>query len=171
VYDISFVGTLHSNRYELISKVFKDFDKKFLFLFFTAKWLFLINKVFRKDYYKISWNEVSFEKINKNEVAKIFKNSKAVLDIQRNHQSGLTMRTFEVLASGSILITFNKNITKTNFYNSDRIFVINEDIPPSEVEILKEKIQKQNLAHNESIPSQYFLENHYLENWVKEFFS
>jgi len=164
---ISFVGTLHSNRYSTIKNLCSNFTNTFIFYYLPAKWLFLLDKLSKKAYKNISWSEVSFNKLSKQQVADIFKSSKSVLDIQRFGQTGLTMRTFEVLAAGAVLITTNKYIKYADFYNNERIVVI-EDINSSvTVTEIKNKIDNINFG-DKSIDDS--LEKYFVNNWVKEFF-
>lgn len=164
-YDISFVGTLHSNRYEVMQKTFSKFKKSYLFLFSQAKWWFIYNKLINKEYKNIKMSTISFTKLNLSEVANIFKSSNSVLDIQRYGQAGLTMRTFEVLASGAILVTTNENIKKAEFYDEDKIvFISDEEITEEKVKIIESKIEINNYDSSK-------LEKYFVNNWVKEFFT
>lgn len=163
-YEISFVGTLHSNRYMVMKNTFGQFKNSFLFFYSPARWWFLYNKSFNKDYREIKWSSISFKKLNLAEVASIFKASKSVLDIQRYGQAGLTMRTFEVLASGAVLITTNQFIREVDFFDENRIVCIGENgIPEEKVKEIKSKIDLNTFDSNK-------FEKYYVVNWVKEFF-
>src|SRR5690606_29410790 len=93
--------------------------------------------------------------------------SKAVLDIQRVGQSGLTMRTFEVLASGAILVTSNSAIINEPFFDPTRVFVISADPTPAQVEDLWRTIG--GLPHPRDLPSGFF--NYSLQAWVSRIVS
>ncbi|OKS86936.1 glycosyltransferase family protein [Mucilaginibacter polytrichastri] len=166
-YDMSFVGTLHSNRYCIIKKIASQLGNTFVFYFMPAKWFFYANKILKKDYRKIKADEVSFNKISKMQVAEIFRSSKSVLDIQRFGQTGLTMRTFEVLASGSILITTNAYIKEADFYDTEKIIVLEDIDRLDNGEIIKQKI---NNADNYLKPIDPNFNKYFINNWVKEFF-
>lgn len=166
-YDVSFIGTLHSNRYKIISNISNFFEKKFIFFYVPAKWLFIFNKLFDKGFKNVKYTEVSFKKINKEEVASIFSQSKFVIDVQRYNQTGLTMRTFEVLASGAVLITMNKYIKNLHEYNSNMIVVIEDEDNPEKIhDEINLKIN--NISNNKV--SKIFLEKYHIDNWIKEFF-
>jgi hypothetical protein len=62
-------------------------------------------------------------------VAEVFARSKCVIDIQRTGQSGLTMRTFEALASGAVLVTTNEAIRNEPFYDPVRVVILPEGDP------------------------------------------
>jgi hypothetical protein len=166
-YNVSFVGTLHSARYKIVKNLFDKIDNTFVFFYSPAKWFFTLEKMLKKDHKSINSSEVSFNKISRTDVAGIFKSSKSVLDIQRTGQTGLTMRTFEVLASGATLITTNPYIKQTDFYNPSYIIVCN-DLNQSDILDCKEKIMQQSLP---DVPLFNELNDCYINNWVKEFFA
>ena len=59
--------------------------------------------------------------------------SKALLDIHRTKQDGLSFRVFESLGKEKKLITTNKDIKNYDFYNEQNILIIDEnfEIPKS----------------------------------------
>ncbi|WP_295715741.1 glycosyltransferase [Mucilaginibacter sp.] len=164
-YSISFVGTLHSSRYKTIKHLFNNIDKTFAFFYSPAKWFFLLEKIIKGKHANVKWHEVSFEKLSRQQVAEIFKSSKSVLDIQRSGQTGLTMRTFEVLAAGATLITTNTHIKEAAFYDPAYIMVL-DDLNDTEIIGIKERIDKLD-AKMEPIFNE--LNEFYINNWVKEF--
>ena len=167
-YSLSFVGTLHSNRSLVIKELFKNFDATYKFFYSPARWFFLLEKIIRKEYKNISINEVNFNKLNRQEVADIFKDSMGVLDIQRYGQSGLTMRTFEVLASGAILVTTNPHIRKADFYNEDQVFIL--ESLNDEKNILKLKAHLNRHADLQLSLNNEKLKKYEVVEWVKDFF-
>ena len=166
-YTISFIGTLHSARYKIVKSFFSKIDNTFVFFYSPAKWFFFLEKILKKDHKNISTSEVSFKKISRETVADIFKSSKSVLDIQRTGQTGLTMRTFEVLASGAILITTNPYIKQAVFYNPSYIIVC-YDLNQDEKRSFKTELQK---LPPPNTPLFNELDEYYISNWVKEFFT
>ncbi len=164
-FEISFIGTLHSNRYSVMKSTFELFSNYYLFLYSPAKWWFLLNKIFNKEYRSIQWSTISFNKLSLNEVASIFHKSQSVLDIQRYGQSGLTMRTFEVLSSGSLLITTNQFIKYTDFYDENNIVVLPEDGFVSEKKV--QEIKSKLILDRTQLPN---FEKYFVNNWVREFF-
>lgn len=166
-YNMSFVGTLHSNRYSSIKKIADKLEDTFLFFFMPAKWYFFFNKLVKKEYRNISIKEVNFNKISKKQVADIFRASKSVFDIQRSGQTGLTMRTFEVLATGSVLITSNPYIRQADFYDENKIVVLEDLNDDANIEKIRLKID--NTAAFLKPPEATF-DKYFVNNWVKEFF-
>ncbi|CZE49151.1 hypothetical protein [Campylobacter geochelonis] len=86
-YDISFIGTIHSDRYEIAKKIEKEANKaglKTLFFFYSpSKILFFIQKILYSKFRKIPYRDVSFKSMLSSEIINIFYNSKVILDI--NH--------------------------------------------------------------------------------------
>jgi hypothetical protein len=165
-YTVSFIGTLHSNRYKTIRQLLNKMDNTFVFFYSPAKWFFLLEKIIKSEYKDIKWSEISFEKFSRQQVAEVFKASKCVVDIQRSGQTGLTMRTFEVLATGAILITTNTYIKEAAFYDSEYIIVL-EDLKSAEITGIQNQIDGLNAKVRPMFNKQ---DEFYINNWVKEFF-
>ncbi|MGR0481934.1 MAG: hypothetical protein ACTFAL_11185 [Candidatus Electronema sp. V4] len=110
--DISFCGTMHSDRSAHLYKMQKIASKiglqNHMLLFFHSKFLFFI-KAFMRPVNFYFFNKISSNTFSKKSVAASMFNSKFVLDLPHKRQSGLTMRTFEALRSGAYLITLNSN--------------------------------------------------------------
>lgn len=110
-FDICFCGTLHSNRAKKLSELERYCQRKnlklSLLLYFHAKWMFLIKCLWAPSNFSFA-NKISSNSYSKEEIAESFRKSRFVFDLHHPNQTGLTARTFEVLRSGSKLITFNK---------------------------------------------------------------
>jgi hypothetical protein len=129
-FDISFIGTAHSDRYKIISKVVANLPKdtkSYLYFFLQAPWVFWVNKIFNKAFKEATIREFKFSPLTKAEVKKIFFGSRIILDIEHPKQTGLTMRTLEALGAQKKMITTNSSIIKYDFFNPNNIFVINRE--------------------------------------------
>ena len=128
LYDFSFVGVYNSHRNKYIN-ILKDFanNKGFSYCFkLRIGFLrFIIKKAIDKSF-KLDFNDVIFKNMSLDEVSKIIQSSNIVLDIVRETQTGLTMRTFEALGSGVKLLTNNQNIKKETFYEANNICIFDE---------------------------------------------
>jgi hypothetical protein len=167
-YELSFVGTLHSNRYSVMKKLFGFFDRTFAFYYMPARWYFYFQKITKKEFMKIDIDDVSFDKMSKQTVAEVFNASKSVLDIQRFGQSGLTMRTFEVLASGAKLVSTNKHLRAAEFYDERNIIVI-DDL--NDEAALKELVNRIKQPEEPLLKLNPGFEQYHVNNWVTEFFT
>jgi hypothetical protein len=71
------------------------------------------------------------------EAARRFGEHSAILDIHHPGQSGLTLRTFEALASGRKLITTNPAVRDHDFFDASRILVIDRNAPRVDADFLQ----------------------------------
>ena len=127
-----FIGTLNGDRPKVIFYLISALDSDIFFNY----WLFVRSKVelfFRKlcgaTLEKLESTRLIFAPMLHDEIKNHFDNCSAVLDIEHVNQTGLTMRTFEVLASGKKLVTTNHSILSHDFYDPARICLIKRDAP------------------------------------------
>ena len=166
-YELSFVGTMHSDRRKFVTNLFTAFARTYSFFYMPARWYFFFRKYIKRDFAPVAWSEVSFIKLGKAEVASVFRSSTAVLDLQRTEQSGLTMRTFEVLASGAILITGNQSIKDSDIYDATRVVVVDDYDSPDASIRLKAELDKMGPV----LGAPEGFEKHAVTNWVRDFFN
>jgi hypothetical protein len=130
-YDVTFIGTVHSDRYKIIKQLEEQLKhhnlKTFSYFYSPSKILFLLQKLFKKDFRTIRWSDVSFQSLSKKDVVEIIKQSKAVVDIQHPLQSGLTMRTMEILGAKRKLLTTNQNIKDYDFFDENNIYILDRN--------------------------------------------
>lgn len=157
-YTISFIGSIHSDRLDLIHEI-KSLKKTYIFLF-SPSIVFSYLKLLTSRKSKLKDIKlISHKKIPITEISNIFRESKAIIDIHHPNQNGLTMRTFEALASGKKLITTNKNITEYNFYHKNNIYILERN--NIELKNLDEFINSEfNEQCNANIKSQR------IDNWL-----
>jgi len=132
IYDLSFIGSVHTDRYEIVGKIKRIFPKNlnfFHFLYLRADWFFWVLKVIKPSMWQARYSEFEFQSIPKKRVIEIFHQSKVILDIEHLNQRGLTMRTFEALGAKKKLITTNANIRNYDFFKEENICVIDRNFP------------------------------------------
>jgi hypothetical protein len=93
---------------------------------------------------------------------KLYKNTKVILDLQRDNQIGLSFRIFEAMALEKKFITDNINIKNYDFYNPDNILILNEDFSNIEKSFFDTEYQKL----SDEIYYKYTL-----DNWVNTVFN
>lgn len=130
-YDICFIGTVHSNRYNIVKSIEKiASDNNLLiysYFYSPSKILFLFQKLFFRSFRHIKLNDISFKSLSKNQVIELISSSKVIIDIEHISQNGLTMRTIEMLGANKKILTTNKNIVNYDFYNSNNCFVFDRN--------------------------------------------
>lgn len=165
-YSVSFIGTVHSDRVKLAKMVIKQFQDKgfdtFSFFYCPSKILFILKKIFTREFDSISYAEVSFETMSKKQIRHVFLKSNAVIDIQHPDQSGLTMRSIEMLGLNKKLITTNVDIENYDFFSSNNIAIIDRTSPV----ILEDFIMSTYVVPNEQLVYQYSL-----KCWLKTLFT
>jgi hypothetical protein len=164
-YDIAFIGTGHTDRYEIVSRVKKLCDKLNLkyhfFIYLQDPKIYYARKLFSKAFRFAKKDDFSFVPLLKNDILKIIKKSKCVLDIERPVQRGLTMRSIEILGARKKLITTNKDIVNYDFYNPLNILVIDRETPNIEVNFIRGDYYE--------VPLDIY-EKYSLTNWIYEVF-
>jgi len=131
-YDISFVGTIHSDRYQIIRRITRqlaDPSRAFWYLYLQAPWMYAARKYLSQTVAGAARSEFRFAPLPRAQVQDIFLNSRAILDIEHPGQRGLTMRTLEALGSQTKLITTNATAIAYDFYDRRNIAIIDRHKP------------------------------------------
>jgi hypothetical protein len=130
-YDFTFIGTIHSDRYNIVKKIEKftiENNLKVFFYFYSpSKILFFLQRLLKKDFKNIDKNDISFSSMSKNDVIQTISKSKIIIDIHHPQQDGLTMRTLEILGAKRKLLTTNKNIKEYDFYDENNISIFDRN--------------------------------------------
>lgn len=126
--DIVFIGSAHTDRYTVGEKV-RDVAKSiglntYFYYYVPSKMAYYLKKMFDKNLKKFDINKLNFKKLSHSEIASIYSSSFSVMDINKPFQFGLSMRTFETLASEKKLITTNSEIKNYPIYNPQNIMII-----------------------------------------------
>lgn len=165
-YDISFLGTVHSDRYAVIRQVQNIAKKRGLkcywFLYLQSKFIYKFYKVTKKEFRGVPESIFSFDKMSAADIAKIVDESKIILDIQHPRQTGLTIRTIEMLGMNKKLITTNQSIKKYDFFCANNVAVVdrkNVEIPAGFLE-----------SSYTSLPEDVY-EKYSLKSWILEVLS
>lgn len=132
-YHLVFVGTAHTDRYKVGEKVRAACLAKSLsanlYYYAPGKLTFKLRKIFDKNLHAFDLSKLSYAKLTHADIVDLYKDTVAVLDINKPFQKGLTIRTFEVLAAGKKLITTNADIEHYPFYNPESILIIDRHTP------------------------------------------
>ncbi|MFD2827467.1 hypothetical protein ACFSYG_13370 [Leeuwenhoekiella polynyae] len=140
------------NRFSDIKNIAKNLTQN------NIEYEFLI---FSKKERKSSLVTFINQKLSISEVHKRFLKSKALLDIQRSDQNGLSFRALESLGYNKKLITTNPDIVTYDFYNPSNILVVDPQNPV----ILKEFIN----SSYDPVPEE-IIKKYEINSWIKEIF-
>ncbi|WP_417270772.1 hypothetical protein [Celeribacter sp.] len=129
----AFIGTLHSNRYQLIRELADEIAKvtriaPFLYFYYPNRMLFSLLKLMKTSFRKVRQSEVHFEPLDRDQFATINSEAEIVIDICHPKQSGLTMRSIEALGDGKKLITNNRTVRRYDFFRPENCYVIDGEL-------------------------------------------
>ncbi len=164
-YDISFVGTCHSDRYKIIKQIKKMCDEngktyKF-YCYLQSKFVYRFYKLTKPEYRDTKITDFEFDKISAAQSSEIFRKSRCILDIQHPLQTGLTMRTMETVGAKKKLVTTNADIVNYDFYDSRNIYVADRQNPCFDISFLNGEYEETGFDTNK-----YSLKS-WLENLLK----
>jgi len=134
-YDLSFIGTCHSDRYAIIHRLLRsssDKSRLYVYLFLQGRWVYWIYRLLKPEFRGTKPDDFAYVPLDKATLKSVFDQSAAVLDIEHPKQSGLTMRTIEAIGARKKLVTTNQNIRDYDFYG-DNVHIVdrnNPSIPP-----------------------------------------
>ncbi|MCU7618341.1 hypothetical protein NZ698_14165 [Chryseobacterium sp. PBS4-4] len=116
-YDIFNISSYDTriNEIDTISKLLHDSGLKIYFVLFWFEKLNFPHLISTTEYISLS------------ETKELISQSKAMIDIQRTDQKGLSFRTFESLGYRKKLITTNETVKNFEFYHPNNILVINSN--------------------------------------------
>jgi hypothetical protein len=159
IYDLSFIGSLHSDRGPLIKFFKKNAPhlRLFIYLYSPSRWIYFVRQFFNKNFRDIDLEYLYFQRLPYDKSQKIFLQSKVILDIHNANQTGLTIRTIEALSLGKKIATTNSNIKKYDFYNPQNIFILNRYHFAIPISFFKTPFK----PVNQKIINSYSLENFY----------
>lgn len=111
--DFLYFGTLHSNRPFWVSRAktictANNWNDQF-FLYFHSKILWYLRFILQPTVWTLG-RELSTKHFPSHQLYDATANSKVVIDIHHPKQTGLTMRVFEAISGGSVIISTNPNI-------------------------------------------------------------
>lgn len=162
-YDISTTGSLHSDRVNVIDNIMKIFpeDKfKWYVLLMTSRMHMLKERLVKKNIEK-ELCFVGYKMLTMKENADILKKSKVVIDIPHASQNGLSIRTFEALASETKMITTNAAVKEYDFFDERNICIIDRKNPVVEKAFVEDGFCKLDSVQ---------IEKYSIDSWVKNMF-
>lgn len=161
-FDLSFVGTIHTDRYAVIERLRRQLPygaRTYWYLYLKARWVYHWWRIVKPSMRRAASSEFRFVPLRREGLRDTFARSRAVLDIEHPLQRGLTMRTFETLGARRKLITTNAQIRDYDFFSDRNICVIDRQRPVIPGEFLESPFQ--------DIPTCTY-RRYTLASWVEE---
>ncbi|MDD6148816.1 MAG: capsular biosynthesis protein CpsH [Lachnospiraceae bacterium] len=171
-YDFSFIGTIHSDRAEILYKLKQYCDAHgltyYYYLYIPGNLLYTMRKA-TDGYVRKLEKYIHLEPTDKKTIAEISENTRCVIDINHPKQTGLTMRTIEMLGLHQKILTTNQNVKGYDFYEPGNQLVISRD----EIKIDKDLLAKPYTEVPEEVYEKYsihsFVMDIFDENTKKEY--
>ncbi len=133
IYDICFLGTIHSDRYVILEIIRKQCERMGLnfygYYYMQSRLAYAYLKLTDKRFKSVDYRSLEFKTLNFSDVKRIIDSSDTIVDIQHPSQTGLTMRTIEALGAGKKLITTNEDILNYDFYNPSNVYILDRTNP------------------------------------------
>jgi len=164
-YGLSFIGTIHSDRFRILKALKTQAEQTgipvFIYPYLPSRLIFWLYKLTKREFWNVDQEDFRFDSLPYTEVLRVMSGSIAVVDIEHPGQRGLTMRTLEVIGACKKLITTNREVIHYPFYSPDRIQVIDRQVPMLAADFLK--------TPAEPLPS-HLLAKYSLDEWINDLF-
>jgi hypothetical protein len=131
LYEVYHLGWCHTDRLQLIKKLSEFLEENSLrsrMILFTGYFTYILQAIFGGEL-KGFKKYLIFETMSSKDNIDFIMKSKSVLDIAHPLQSGLTMRTIELLGMKKKIITTNPDIVNYDFYHPSNILIIDRENP------------------------------------------
>ena len=142
-YDLCIIGTAHSDRYSIIRKIINNIKDQnmsyFSYLYLNSRKLYFWLKITNSNFKHASISEFHYTTLKLSEIIYYISCSRIIIDIQHPKQTGLTMRTIEMLGARRKLITTNADIKMYDFYNPDNICIIDRNNPKIDIDFINKE--------------------------------
>lgn len=163
--DVSFIGTLHTDRLKILKKVVEICEKNkysnFLYLY-SNRIIYMKKKYLERDkrYMGLSDKMIKFKALSLGETSAIYARTKVIVDYTAE-QTGLSMRTIESLCNGCKLVTNNSYIVNTDLYSPKNVYVYSGLETDFSEKFVKDEFEKL----EEAIRNKYTL-----NSWINDIF-
>lgn len=150
-YDACFIGTIHTDRYKVLEQIIeqleKDGMKVFVYCYYPSRMLFRLRSLFDGGFRRFARKYIDFKGMPLSEVVDRIAESRAVIDVNRPGQLGLTMRTIEAIGAQRLLVTTNEDIVNYEVYSQKGMYLIDRRAP----KVAREFLQGEGIPHAESV--------------------
>ena len=160
--DISFVGSNHSDRLQILRRLRAKLKKLGLACRFYVYLPVMVGVKSVLITKRMKREEFMMGPLSKTKYKKLLLRSRYVLDLPSPKQTGVSLRTYEALASGCGLITTSKDIAQEPFFDDKHIFIVE----PDTLEMSVPGVLEQNIINDRSLS----FEEYSLSAWVKKVF-
>lgn len=125
VYDISVIQKIHSERLSYTNKILHLFQpaNSYVYLHESNYVTMALNFIRHPFTYIKLRRYIHLKTLSYDQYVDVLYKSKYTLDFAHPKQSGITMRCFEAVSCGTKIITNNRNIFKSGYFNQENTIV------------------------------------------------
>lgn len=141
LYDWSFVGTIHSDRAAVLSRIEQAVGAEhpgFVFGYFASPLLYALQWLTNASVRRSPPGRFSLIPMPVDAVESIVRSTRASVDVEHIRQTGLTTRCFDALFAEKKLITTNQSILESRLYHPSRVCVVDRTAPSVPVAFFSE---------------------------------
>ncbi len=164
--DLLFIGTVHSDRWQFLKEIKAQAESRDLhvhyYLFIQSPIIFFVRKIFDKRLSSLTYKDARFHPMSKAKIIELIKNTKVVVDIQHPKQTGLTMRTIEIIGARKKLLTTNHTIGNYDFFSKDNIALVDRKNPVLNFDFWSTKYTE--------LPGDIY-DKYSIDGWIEDVFS
>lgn len=162
-YDISFIGTAHDDRINVVKSIMQQGAANglscFSYFFMPHKLVYLKNKLINKEFKNVTEADICYQMMPLEKLYQTYANSRCVVDVENKGQHGLTMRSIEIIGLRRKFITTNQDIKNYDFYNANNILVIDRNNPKLAMDFFERPYEEL----DEELYKKYSIKNWILE--------
>lgn len=140
-FDISFIGTAHDDRINVVKSIMQQGNDNglscFSYFYMPHKLVYMKNKLMNKEFKNVTEADVNYQMLPFEKLYETYANSRCVVDVENRGQHGLTMRSIEIIGLKRKFITTNQDIKNYDFYNENNILVIDRNDPKLDMEFFE----------------------------------
>lgn len=155
-YDVIWGGAVIPDRCRQLDEVLNEFNKYNISYYIDAK----VDSKYKNCEMSAKNYEIKTQGLEYEQYISLVKKSRAILNLDKYPQMGLSVRAIEALFYHKKYITDNPDVKDEPFYNGHNVFVLGED----SIEMLPQFIKEPYLEYDENIVNYYSI-----EEWVKRF--
>ncbi|MCY1493387.1 hypothetical protein D9M68_272230 [compost metagenome] len=131
-YDLCSIASVHSDRYPVIQRIKQaapSGSRSYEYYFYPSRRAFLARKYLDRNFHAPPIDAVQFQPLAEDRLLDTLRKCKVVVDVQHPGQTGLTMRTLEMVGARKKLVTTNPRVKEYDFYDPDNILIVDRDNP------------------------------------------
>lgn len=141
-YDVCFIGTAHSIRPRIVAQIAQSCQRAGLrfysYLYLPHVLVYYHNKLVLSDYKYLDRSQIHFTPLSREQMQRIYRSSRCILDVEHPKQQGITTRPLEMLKMQKKVITTNRQIVDYDFYNSANFSIIDTANPEVDTDFLQQ---------------------------------